>query len=116
MPLTVLSTTAAEDLLYRLAKIIQDKFPDNKIDWSETFYEVEKNDFLEKYWKLIDEVDNSSKSPAEEVFRRFNVGQQAMLPKVNISNRVTQRLREYKVSKEQPAHNTRWLMHNYITY
>ncbi len=30
------------DLLYRLAKIIQTKFPNNHINWQETFYEVEK--------------------------------------------------------------------------
>jgi hypothetical protein len=39
--------------LYFLAKIIQDKCPDNKIDWLKTFYKVELNRLVSRRMKEI---------------------------------------------------------------
>ena len=34
-----------KDALYRLAKIIQDKAPNNSLDWHSTFYSIEMDDY-----------------------------------------------------------------------
>lgn len=37
---------------YELARIIQNEFPDNNINWRNTFFPIEKKDYLEKLLQL----------------------------------------------------------------
>ena len=87
------------DLLYRLAKIIQTKFPNNHINWQETFYEVEKKDYLEKYFDMTNEFDNKLLSMSEEFMKLVNQGQQENTLEVNeeIDKLILENLSRYKI-------------------
>lgn len=58
------------EILYQLAKLIQNEFPNNAIDWRATFFVVEKSEHIEALFKegdsFLDKIKLGQKENNEE--------------------------------------------------
>lgn len=72
----ILKSWIDENTLYSLAALIQKEFPENNINWQETFFPVEKRLYLNhvnKTKKLISD-DNESKFNFNKLVERIETG------------------------------------------
>lgn len=87
-------TWVNRELLYRIAQTIESEFPDNVIDWYKTFYQVEKQIYLEsikevltkKKHKLVDQLFDEIK---------FNKDQSDQVTHDIVHTSVLQGLKDY---------------------
>ncbi|PCI01169.1 MAG: hypothetical protein COB81_07620 [Flavobacteriaceae bacterium] len=76
IPHLMLKTWIEKHILYKLATVIQKEFPDNKIDWSVTFFQVEKSQYLNHVKKTKHLISSSKKSDTgvEDLFESIEIG------------------------------------------
>lgn len=69
-------TWIEKNTLYNLAKLIQLKFPNNNIDWFNTFFMVEKKQYIEQVKQVKDLVlaRDSSQTDFDSLFEAVNIG------------------------------------------
>ena len=86
----------ATTLLYQLALVIIEEFPDKSIDWKTTFFGVEKGVAINEAVDLDDSVKNSG---VAQVMMMIKLGQQFMGDGTDdkIRKLVSSRLREYGI-------------------
>lgn len=62
--------------LYELAVLIQKEFPENKIDWSVTFFPLEKGQYLDHIKKTRNIISNNnpSKKGVDDLFEDLEIG------------------------------------------
>lgn len=92
-------TWIEENALYELAVLIQKEYPDNSIDWRNTFFPYEKGLYL-KHVMTIKRMISENKTPSEtfnDLFERVKVGTEEQNELVNseISQIVDNKLIRY---------------------
>lgn len=71
--------------LYNLAVLIQKEFPENDIDWPNTFFSVEKRQYLNhvKNTKTIISEKKKNKKASERLFESIKIGMEEQNDEVN---------------------------------
>lgn len=71
--------------LYRLAVLIQKEFPENNIDWSETFFPVEKRQYLNhvKFTKDLISENKKQEKASKSLFDSIKIGMEEQNDEVN---------------------------------
>ena len=78
-------TWMEHNTLYELAVLIQEEFPENKIDWSVTFFPLEKSQYLDhvKKTRNIISDNNKSKKSVDDLFEDLQIGVEEQNDDVN---------------------------------
>lgn len=84
-------------ILYELARHIQQQFPDNKIDWRKTFFVVEKSKYLDTLGDVMTEKNDSI---TKSLMTKIAFGQKETNEETHkiIDEIVNRRLNEYGLS------------------
>ena len=71
--------------LYKLAVLIQKEFPENNIDWSETFFPVEKRQYLNhvKFTKTLISENKKSEKASKILFDSIKIGMEEQNDDIN---------------------------------
>jgi len=92
-------TWIEESALYELARIIQNEFPENNINWEETFFPVEKRLYLNhvKMTKKITDEKKNSEVNFDSLMESIEIGLEEQNDEVNseISKIVNKNLSNY---------------------
>jgi len=82
------------EILYKVAQHIQREFPDNKINWRDTFFVVEKSKYLDSLGDILTE---KSDSVAKDVKTKIDFGQKETNEETHkiIEEIVNRRLKEF---------------------
>lgn len=90
----LLKTWVSVGILYKLAQLIQREFPDNKINWKETFFAVEKSKYLDS---LGDVLIEKTGSLTKDTFTEIHFGQKETNEETHklVDEIVDTRLREF---------------------
>jgi hypothetical protein len=99
LPKTWSNTT----MLYELAQIIEQEFPENKIDWNKTFFTVEKAKFLDEYGDALMPESNSDEGDVSETkgfFEKIKFNKDQSNEEIHnmIDKIVSERLADYGIN------------------
>lgn len=87
------------ELLYKIAKYIQDNCSNNEIDWHSTFIGIEKRNYISVAFELKKRLENKKNNTTETVVQEFIFGMNDDHEKANkeIDKIVKQKFQEYKI-------------------